>query len=90
MIHCMWVFQVGSILNFSLMYFLAPTKAAVAGAVVGGNLFQKLVSEQTLKNLGAPGMSLPFLPTLTSVLAQIFMVLRCVTLEFAADWVKIV
>ncbi|CAL5228983.1 g12218 [Coccomyxa viridis] len=43
---------VGSILNFSLMYFLAPTAGASA---VGANLLQKLFSEQTLRAWGAPG-----------------------------------
>ena len=45
--------QVGSILNFSLMYFLAPTAGA---KVVGANLLQKLFSEQTLLAWGAPGV----------------------------------
>ena len=45
--------QVGSILNFSLMYFLAPTAGAKA---IGANLLQKLFSEQTLLAWGAPGV----------------------------------
>ncbi len=45
--------QVGSILNFSLMYFLAPTAGA---KVLGANLLQKLFSEQTLLAWGAPGL----------------------------------
>ena len=45
--------QVGSILNFSLMYFLAPTAGA---KVIGANLLQKLFSEQTLLAWGAPGV----------------------------------
>lgn len=44
--------QVGSILNFSLMYFLAPTAGASAA---GANILQKLFSEQTLRSWGAPG-----------------------------------
>ncbi|BDA48866.1 Protein RETICULATA-RELATED 3, chloroplastic [Coccomyxa sp. Obi] len=43
---------VGSIVNFSLMYFLAPTAGASVGAT---NLLQKLFSEQTLLAMGAPG-----------------------------------
>ena len=50
--------QVGSILNFSLMYFLAPTAGASA---VGANLLQKLFSEQTLRAWGAPGLLPAFL-----------------------------
>jgi hypothetical protein len=44
--------QVGSIVNFSLMYFLAPTAGASAA---GANLVQRLFSEQTLLAWGAPG-----------------------------------
>lgn len=44
---------VGSIVNFALMYLLAPTGAA--GAAAGGGLIAKLFSEQTLISLGAPG-----------------------------------
>ena len=44
---------VGSIVNFALMYCLAATPASSAAAK--GSLLQKLFSEQTLKNMGAPG-----------------------------------
>lgn len=45
---------VGSIVNFALMYLLAPTaSAAAAGASQG--LIARLLSEQTLLKLGAPG-----------------------------------
>ncbi|KAK9827609.1 hypothetical protein WJX81_005832 [Elliptochloris bilobata] len=43
---------VGSILNFSLMYLLAPTAGAAAG---GSGLLQRIFSEQTLVAWGAPG-----------------------------------
>eukprot|EP01023_Acetabularia_acetabulum_P023641 TRINITY_DN23063_c0_g1_i1.p1 TRINITY_DN23063_c0_g1~~TRINITY_DN23063_c0_g1_i1.p1 ORF type:complete len:324 (-),score=57.29 TRINITY_DN23063_c0_g1_i1:508-1479(-) len=43
---------VGSIMNFSLLYLLAPTLASLGG---GGTLIQKMFSEQTLKNWGVPG-----------------------------------
>eukprot|EP01024_Parvocaulis_polyphysoides_P044311 TRINITY_DN40802_c0_g2_i1.p1 TRINITY_DN40802_c0_g2~~TRINITY_DN40802_c0_g2_i1.p1 ORF type:complete len:368 (-),score=46.38 TRINITY_DN40802_c0_g2_i1:1305-2255(-) len=43
---------VGSIMNFSLLYLLAPTLASLGG---GGSLIQKMFSEQTLKNWGIPG-----------------------------------
>lgn len=46
---------VGSIMNFSLMYLLAPTAAAAGGAAAGGSLLQRALSEQTLRNWGAPG-----------------------------------
>lgn len=46
--------QVGSIINFSLMYLLAPT-AAVAGSSAGQSLVAKFFSENTLKAMGAPG-----------------------------------
>ncbi|CAD7703622.1 unnamed protein product [Ostreobium quekettii] len=45
---------VGSILNFSLMYLLAATPTTLGGTTKM-NLIQKLFSEQTLKNWGAPG-----------------------------------
>lgn len=45
---------VGSIVNFALMYLLAPTGAA-AGAAAGTNFVAKLFSEQTLLGMGAPG-----------------------------------
>jgi hypothetical protein len=44
---------VGSILNLSLMYLLAPTGSA--GATAGQGFIAKALSEQTLKNWGAPG-----------------------------------
>ena len=47
--------QVGSIMNFALMYLLAKTPAAASSAARGGNLIQKLFDENTLKRLGAPG-----------------------------------
>eukprot|EP01026_Neomeris_dumetosa_P062178 TRINITY_DN58764_c0_g1_i9.p1 TRINITY_DN58764_c0_g1~~TRINITY_DN58764_c0_g1_i9.p1 ORF type:complete len:287 (-),score=39.50 TRINITY_DN58764_c0_g1_i9:297-1100(-) len=43
---------VGSIMNFSLLYLLAPTAASLGG---GGSFLQKMFSEQTLKNWGVPG-----------------------------------
>jgi hypothetical protein len=46
--------QVGSILNFSLMYLLAPTAGAAGG---GGGLLQRIFSEQMLVGWGAPGAS---------------------------------
>lgn len=48
---------VGSIVNFALMYLLAPTAsagAAAAGAASQG-LVARLLSEETLRGLGAPG-----------------------------------
>jgi hypothetical protein len=45
---------VGSIVNFALMYLLAPTGAAAGGAASAG-FAAKLFSEQTLLNWGAPG-----------------------------------
>ena len=51
--------QVGSIVNFSLMYFLAPTAGASAA---GMNLLQRLFSEQTLLAWGAPGAPPACLP----------------------------
>lgn len=58
--------QVGSIVNFSLMYFLAPTAGASAGAT---NLLQKLFSEQTLLGMGAPGVTHP--PILSPLPVQV-------------------
>ena len=49
---CSAAAQVGSILNFSLMYLLAPTAGAAAG---GGGLLQRIFSEQILAGWGAPG-----------------------------------
>lgn len=46
--------QVGSIVNFALMYLLAPT-GSTATSTAGMSLFQKMFSETTLKNMGAPG-----------------------------------
>lgn len=45
---------VGSIMNFSLMYLLAPT-GAKAGAALPKNLIAKLFDERTLTKMGAPG-----------------------------------
>lgn len=45
---------VGSILNFSLMYLLAPT-AAVAGGAASKSFIQKALSEDFLRAWGAPG-----------------------------------
>lgn len=45
---------VGSIVNFSLMYLLASTGNAAASTAKMG-FFQKMFSETTLKNWGAPG-----------------------------------
>lgn len=45
---------VGSIVNFALMYLLAPTGAATVSTKNMG-LLQKLFSESTLKGMGAPG-----------------------------------
>lgn len=45
---------VGSIMNFLLMYLLAPT-GAKAGAAVSKNLLAKLFDERTLTKMGAPG-----------------------------------
>ena len=44
--------QVGSIVNFSLMYFLAPTVGTSAAA---GGLIQTLFSDRILRAWGAPG-----------------------------------
>lgn len=46
--------QVGSILNFSLMYFLAPTTAGVAGGAAAGSFMQRLFSDVYLRSWGAP------------------------------------
>ena len=45
---------VGSIVNFSLMYLLAPT--GPAGAAAGGGLLARIFSEQILTSWGAPGV----------------------------------
>jgi hypothetical protein len=44
--------QVGSILNFSLMYLLAPTGA---GAAAGGSLLGRALGPEFLQRWGAPG-----------------------------------
>lgn len=46
--------QVGSIMNFALMYLLAKTPSSAATAR-GGNLVARLFDENTLKGMGAPG-----------------------------------
>lgn len=45
---------VGSIMNFALMYLLAPT-GAKAGAALPKGLIAKLFDERTLTKMGAPG-----------------------------------
>lgn len=45
---------VGSVINFSLMYLLAPT-AGAAAAAGGGSIVQRLLSDEFLKKWGAPG-----------------------------------
>lgn len=45
---------VGSIVNFSLMYLLAPTVSTAASGAAAGPI-AKIFSEQTLRNMGAPG-----------------------------------
>lgn len=48
--------QVGSIVNFSLMYLLAPTAAAAAGSSVAGqSLLVRALSDEFLVKWGAPG-----------------------------------
>ena len=44
--------QVGSIVNLSLMYLLAPTAASSAGKSL--NFIEKLFSDQILRSWGAP------------------------------------
>jgi hypothetical protein len=44
---------VGSLVNFALMYLLAPTGASSGAAAK--NIFAKLFDERTLTKLGAPG-----------------------------------
>jgi hypothetical protein len=46
--------QVGSIVNFALMYLLAPT-AAAAGGAAGQSLLVRALSEEFLVKWGAPG-----------------------------------
>lgn len=45
--------QVGSLLNFSLMYLLAPTAGGAAAASSG--FVARAISGETLRALGAPG-----------------------------------
>lgn len=45
---------VGSIMNFSLMYFLAGTKSA-SSSKAAGNIIARMFDENTLKRMGAPG-----------------------------------
>lgn len=45
---------VGSLMNFALMYLLAPTRAG-ATAAAPRNLIAKLFDERTLTKMGAPG-----------------------------------
>lgn len=45
--------QVGSIVNFSLMYLLAPVAAAPGGAATAG-LVQRVFGDYYLKGWGAP------------------------------------
>ena len=47
---CKW--QVGSIVNLSLMYLLAPTAATAAGKSMG--FIERLFSDQILRSWGAP------------------------------------
>lgn len=46
---------VGSIVNFSLMYLLAPTASAAAGAGARAGIVQKIFGDQYLLKMGAPG-----------------------------------
>jgi hypothetical protein len=54
--------QVGSIVNFSLMYLLAPTAAAAAGvggtAVASQSLIVRALSDEFLVKWGAPGANM--------------------------------
>jgi hypothetical protein len=45
---------VGSIVNFALMYLLAPTGAAGAAGAASGGLIARIFGEQTLRAMGAP------------------------------------
>lgn len=47
--------QVGSIVNFSLMYLLAPTAAAAGSSVAGQSLLVRALSDEFLVKWGAPG-----------------------------------
>ena len=62
--------QVGSLLNFSLMYFLAPTAASGSTAAVGG-LMSRIFSNSMLKAWGAPGEAAPSLPCKTETAALV-------------------
>uniref|UniRef100_A0A7S0S1J2 Uncharacterized protein n=1 Tax=Chlamydomonas leiostraca TaxID=1034604 RepID=A0A7S0S1J2_9CHLO len=46
---------VGSIMNFSIMYLLAPTAGGAAAGAAGGSFIARALSDQTLKSWGAPG-----------------------------------
>lgn len=48
--------QVGSIVNFALMYLLAPTAAVAAGGAASQSLLVRALSEEFLVKWGAPGM----------------------------------
>ena len=52
----MLVLQVGSIVNFSLMYFLAPTAGSSAAAT---GFISTLFSDRILRSWGAPGVLSP-------------------------------
>lgn len=47
--------QVGSIVNFALMWLLAPTASAAGGGAASINFFQRLFTEHNLVAMGAPG-----------------------------------
>ncbi|KAG1676346.1 hypothetical protein FOA52_001141 [Chlamydomonas sp. UWO 241] len=47
--------MVGSILNFTIMFTLAPTGAVAVGGAAAGNFLQKAMSDVYLKKWGAPG-----------------------------------
>jgi Protein RETICULATA-related len=46
---------VGSIVNFALMYLLAPTASAAAGGAAGRSLLVRALSDEFLVKWGAPG-----------------------------------
>jgi len=52
--HIDWHMQVGSIVNFSLMYMLAKTPSRAMGAG-SRNVLKALFDTNTLKRMGAPG-----------------------------------
>ena len=66
--------QVGSLLNFSLMYFLAPT-AASGSTAAAGRLMSRIFSNSMLTAWGAPGGAAPSLPCKTETAA--LMALNC-------------